>query len=444
MVSDLLSMWSAGTTAGSIADALNRKYKKNLKKQAVFDKLNHLRESGVDTSRSSLRDASAQEETIAPVSEATISKAEQGETVEVGSEYSSANGLFTKTVIRRPFSRKEKETPASLLTALGFNPNVVTLKTFKESAWQAQGKNGRVVDLTSVRYSVEYRENDLSWDKLSEMVQKAKSQPGCFCAVADTPRRAKVNTLLIPIADLHYGLYSDSYNTKLAEKRVEKTIVEAIDFGNGMGDITKIILVIGNDFFNSDTVQGTTVKGTPQDQENCETKGLFEPAFQMITSAINTLSEVAPVTVLSVSSNHDELSTYHLMVGLRALYSKWQPPRNHEVDVIFDTRPRTYLEFGQTLIGFAHDYKQKDVIGLMASEVPELWGRAKNKYFFLAHLHKEITMEDVYGLGIHRLPTISGKSKWSVAQGYVGTREQNKVYLFSDKDGLIGEWYVHA
>ena len=202
------------------------------------------------------------------------------------------------------------------------------------------------------------------------------------------------------------------------------------------------MFVLGNDFFNSDTVQGTTVKGTPQDQENAETKGLFTPAFNLVVDAINELARYAPVTVLSVSSNHDELSTYHLMEGLRQLYSRWTPQKGHEVTVEFNTYPRTYHEFGTTLVGFAHDYKQRDVIGLMASEVPELWGRAKHKYFFLAHLHKEVTVEDLYGLGIHRLPTISGKSKWTVSQGYVGTVEQNKVYLFDDENGMIGEWYV--
>jgi len=54
---------------------------------------------------------------------------------------------------------------------------------------------------------------------------------------------------------------------------------------------------------------------------------------------------------------------------------------------------------------------------------------------FLQHLHTEQVLIEDNNIRIQRLPTISGRSKWSADQGY-NSRRQCKSFIFDAEEGL--------
>ena len=360
-----------------------------------------------------------------------------------------SNGNSVHNIIRRPLTSEEKSSKENVLIALGFNPKNTELTSFDESFWDQNTKAYGVIQLSSIKYSVKYKSGfAYGSDDLHKFINSVKSNKSLYKSIQVQKNIDNSDKLLlIPIADLHYGLYStvsatsNKYSMDISEDRFFKIIDESIERCK-KETLSKIVLVLGNDFFNADTLSGTTVKGTPQDQENGGLKKIYERGVSMVIKGIEKLSAVAPVLVMSVLSNHDEFSAWAMMVTLDKLYNDRDWKSSNRVEVIYGETPRTYLTYGSNLLGFSHHADVKDVYHFMSIENSDGWSRAKNKYFFLAHYHKEITVEDKFGLCVFRLPTISGKSKWSIGQGYVGTVETNKSFLFSPITGIESIFYI--
>jgi predicted nucleic-acid-binding Zn-ribbon protein len=80
------------------------------------------------------------------------------------------------------------------------------------------------------------------------------------------------NLLEISIQDLHYGKMAwtgetgENYDTKIARERFLNAINTLIKRAIGF-EINQILFLVGSDFFNSDNLDNTTTKGTPQDED---------------------------------------------------------------------------------------------------------------------------------------------------------------------------------
>lgn len=441
MIQKIVTWRANGKPVSEIADLLNEEYGTRFVSRNISDKIYQMRKAEDPRVKTlvTTEDQKVDQETLSPKD---IDALVRGGEREIQTSYDPKDDTFVHQVVRKPLTKEQKSSKDSVLRALGFDPKVTELKQFSESFWQSYTKAQGTVDLSSIRYAVSYKTGfAYSSDEMLAYIDQIKSRRQPVRSIK--PQSTDGSMLLIPLADIHYGLSatksatSGEYNLEIAERRVWKSVEEPLAHvkGTKLGQIT---LVLGNDFFNADTLSGTTVKGTPQDQVG-SLKEIYHRGVTMIVDVISSLSKIAPVTVLSVMSNHDEFCTWAMMVTLEKIYGK-----GGRVSVMFDEAPRTYMRFGSSLIGFTHHVNAKDAHPIMSSEMPEDWGKSKHKYFFMAHYHKEMDIEDKFGLVLHRLPTISGKSKWSVGQGYVGTEEVNKAYLFTAADGMVASFYVHA
>ena len=206
--------------------------------------------------------------------------------------------------------------------------------------------------------------------------------------------------------------------------------------GKGTKPITKIekiIFCVGNDFLNSDNVNNTTTKGTPQDNMNSWFE-IINKATQLIINGIDMLRTMAPVDVINVVSNHDMHSMYGIMNTLSAYY------RNID-DITIDTSPLAmkHILIGKTLVTLSHNMNVKDALANITKEAKDMWAKADRAILILAHLHQEMKYKQQGMLEIMRLPTFSGWSRWGSMNQYTSSDFRGKCLLMDKKYGIKDE-----
>lgn len=233
-------------------------------------------------------------------------------------------------------------------------------------------------------------------------------------------------------SDIARNLFADAVNDLLA-----KTAGHVFD---------EILLVVGNDFLNTDNSQNTTTAGTPQD---CDTRHAktFRIARQLITETVKRLREFAPkIVVLFVPGNHDTQSNFFLGEVIDAVFFQC-------VDVVVDNRPtlRKYFKFGKVLLGFTHGDKEKaaELPMLMAIEQPELWGLTLHREIHTGHFHQKkatswVGLSENKGVTVRILPSLCAPEDWHVGKGYVGNTRSAEAYVWDSEEGLVGTAIYNA
>jgi len=114
-----------------------------------------------------------------------------------------------------------------------------------------------------------------------------------------TPWTKQTGKLLeIKILDLHLGLLSwgaetgQDYDLKIAKEVFLEYVSKIVAWGQVMG-CERILFPIGHDFFNSDTPENTTTKGTRQDEDTRWHKTFVE-GWKVVRDALEVCLSVAP------------------------------------------------------------------------------------------------------------------------------------------------------
>lgn len=248
-------------------------------------------------------------------------------------------------------------------------------------------------------------------------------------------RKLSGKCLVIPISDLHLGLYStekvcgNEYNMEIAEKSYYRVISETIERVKNV-PIQEVCFIAGNDLLNSDNISGNTSHGTPQDNADFW-YALIDKAIEMIIGGVELLREIAPVKIYSISSNHDEHSFYCVMKAVELYF------RNVR-DVTVDTSPlpRKYYYWGNNILALSHDMNIKTALDVVSVEAKDYWSKSDHVVLMLGHLHQAMQYEKKGMLEIYRLPTISGASRWSNGKGYVQSEKKNQCFILDDENGI--------
>ena len=235
----------------------------------------------------------------------------------------------------------------------------------------------------------------------------------------------KGNTLYeVSIPDIHLGKLAWQSETGVAKynlKEACRVFDEAVDyFVNKASQFNtkNILLPIGNDFFNSDNQENTTTAGTRQDEDSRWQK-TFETGCSLCVDAINKfLLNNHQVNVIMVPGNHDQERVQFLGYYLEAWFK--------DCDSVFvDNNPtlRKYFKFENNLIGFTHGKyeKKQQLLTLMQSEVPKLWGASTYREWHLGHLHVDALTEE-NGFKVRRIPSLTAADAWHAQVGFT----QNK------------------
>ena len=242
--------------------------------------------------------------------------------------------------------------------------------------------------------------------------------------------------------DIHFGSLTRKeetgidYNMDIASKDVLESSQFHLDFISNFNP-EKIVMPIGSDFFNVDTVVNTTTNGTYQ-SEHSTWKHTFDIGCRLMIASIDMHKQIAPVEVLIIIGNHDTQRSFALGAFLQAWY------RNDPL-VIINNEPtiRKYFSWGTTLIGLSHGQEKQgtNYLGLMNIEAREACGSAIYKEFHLGHKHHLNVKEDL-GFRVRGLGGLTATDEWHFKMGYGALRE-SQAFIINKSRGIIAQSSFH-
>ena len=328
-----------------------------------------------------------------------------------------------------------------LLKVHGFDCNEWDILSARNTIRQVISKQDGTVTLYASYITVKpKKDNDVSCEKYNEFFDRLDRNYSLPEIKENNYYKIGDKLLLIDIADLHMNLQAsmfttgNEYNCELAEK-LFFYVIEDVLTRTKHYDFEEIVFCVGGDALNSDSISGTTTKGTPQTND-VHYYDAYEKLCEMTIKAIDILKNKCKVHVIYVMGNHDEVTGYKLAKYIDAWF-------RHEDRVVVDYRPlpRKYKVFGKTLLCFAHNGDIKKLPMLIADEAREYWSEVDTTEVFLQHLHTENVLFEDYNMRIQRLPTISGKSKWCNDKGF-SSKRQCKSFIFDLENGLTDVIYT--
>jgi hypothetical protein len=328
-----------------------------------------------------------------------------------------------------------------LLESHGYDVNQWELLNAKNNIWNIYSKKDGIQTLYSSKVTVKPKAVIFSEEWIKNVIEGIDFNKDLKKYNHNTKEGVTVE---VNFADVHLGKFvkeivaSGEYNIDIAIERYSNAINETIERISQF-NVKQIILPIGQDFINFDTLDGTTTKGTRQDMNEFY-QTIYERAYETLLRTVETLRSISPVKVIYVKGNHDHLSTYTMCVSLYNLY-KYNNMSDVEVD--YSTHQRKYIKIGKSTLGLSHGENEKNrITNCMQTDVPELWDN-KYRYFHLSHKHTEARKE-VGGVVYSWLGSMSESCKWTYESGFVGSQKKGHVFLYDDEKGMFGEFYINV
>jgi hypothetical protein len=249
----------------------------------------------------------------------------------------------------------------------------------------------------------------------------------------------------IDMADLHFGKLAwneetgQDYDIQIAAKAAREAFMELLGFVGHL-PVSRILLPLGNDFFNVNGATESTMNGTRQ-VEDTRWQKTFREGRKLLVELIDMCAQTAPVDVLVVPGNHDRERMFYAGDALECWYHSHQ-----SVLVDNGAQLRKYYSFGKNLIGFTHGSEEKFTAlpGIMALEEPQKWGNSAHREWHIGDRHhKEILRQDLVereGVVIRLMRSLTPLDDWHYRTGWVGAEQAAESYLWHPENGVIGQF----
>lgn len=337
-------------------------------------------------------------------------------------------------------TENEAASPVLIMAKCGFDPllwEVITCRVISGS-WDVTIKNndGEGVLHTNRKYSVTLTVKPLGGKlTMPQVLEAFRNLPPVKAAKYN---RQKGDALLeLPIMDFHLGKLAwgeetgqDDYDLKIAEQLWRETIEDLLSKGVQVCKPEYILFPIGQDFFHFDTPKTTTTSGTQLDSDTRWQK-MFTKGVSLLVEAIEQCRIIAPVKVIWIPGNHDQMLSFAATVGLYQRYTECA-----DVDVDLSPTKRKYHRYGKNLIGYAHGENEgKRIEGLMQVEAPDDWGQTLWREMHLGHLHSESSYSKG-GVVFRRISSITSADAWHAEMGYLGATRQAQAFVWHAEKGL--------
>lgn len=326
-----------------------------------------------------------------------------------------------------------------MLEYLGYNADEWEFVFLTTSMWNQHTKEQTTKQLYAVKFKIKPLIKTLTLDKALESAKEVFDK-GIEPIKFKKEKKKKLNDELlieIPAIELHLGKYAEelesgqNYGTEIAKSRFYEILRQILE----MQEIVKAdrcVVMIGNDFFNSDTVGNTTTKGTQQFND-IRWKSLFIVGLELYKDFFNTLRcRFNHVDVRLCQGNHDVMSSFYLYMALSAYYRL-------DAIVKFEENYREYqcYRFGDNAIFFGHgDGNIKRIIQSIPAEFRKEWGEAKFSELHLGHYHKEWSVDDTNGMVVRRIGSPTGTDSWHYSERYVGSTQKHQLFVWHKSQGL--------
>ena len=246
------------------------------------------------------------------------------------------------------------------------------------------------------------------------------------CDIAYHPEREPFElqgTLdVLPLYDMHMGKqHPDGSYQEFPWMQFDDLLF------SGEGEHIEIIL--GGDFFHTDTATKQTTRGTPQDAmlPEHETELGWSTAVEIAARAQKAYRHVH---IRVLYGNHDERSMMHLRQGLANLGAVMG----------FEVSGGHLLvsQWGKTMLAYEHGDgpKPQALKDVLADNYASIWGQCKWRHAFTGHLH-HLHSRDIGGLVIHQQATSAKSDRWHEKNGYTTSESAIRMYTYDVDFGLI-------
>jgi hypothetical protein len=302
-----------------------------------------------------------------------------------------------------------------------------------------------VVPLYHMELRLVRKEKEIkAYDAIETMIQDAREfipkYPPLKYGRHDDPMLCE-----IAMPDIHFGRLTwheesgDDFDIKIARQVVETSMQKLLRYSQSFG-VERILLPIGNDFFNVNSKDNTTVRGTLQ-QEDTRWQKTFRAGRILATEMIDACTAIAPTDVLFVPGNHDEEKIFYLGDALECWYRN-----NSNVSIDNLARSRKYYAYGKVLLGFTHGDAEtmKKLPNLMQFEEPKLWGNSIYREWHTGHWHHKtdfvMEVEEQIGIVVRILRSLVPVDAWTFSKGLVGSQRAAEAFLWHPENGLVAQF----
>ena len=326
-----------------------------------------------------------------------------------------------------------------MLEYLGYNADEWEFVFLTTSMWNQHTKEQTTKQLYAVKFKIKPLIKTLTLDKALESAKEVFDK-GIEPIKFKKEKKKKLNDELlieIPAIELHLGKYAEelesgqNYGTEIAKSRFYEILRQILE----MQEIVKAdrcVVMIGNDFFNSDTVGNTTTKGTQQFND-IRWKSLFIVGLELYKDFFNTLRcRFNHVDVRLCQGNHDVMSSFYLYMALSAYYRL-------DAIVKFEENYREYqcYRFGDNAIFFGHgDTNLKRLVQSIPAEFYKEWGESKFRELHVQHLHSEFTVDEHNGMITRRISSPTAVDSWHYSERFNTAVQKHQVFLWHKSQGL--------
>jgi hypothetical protein len=189
------------------------------------------------------------------------------------------------------------------------------------------------------------------------------------------------------------------------------------------------VIVNLGDFFHTDNMEGTTTRSG----HSLDVDGRYAKMVQVGMLIIRRMIETAltrhkTVRVINAIGNHDDTSSIFLAEALRNIY-------DNEPRVIIDrsTGPFHYIEFGKWVAGVHHGHtcKADKLPLLMATDVPDMWGRTFFRTWLTGHIHHD-TLKEYNGCTVESFRTLAAKDSYAAWGGYRSLQDSKCLVIHEE------------
>ena len=234
------------------------------------------------------------------------------------------------------------------------------------------------------------------------------------------------------------GETGQDYDKNIAQDRFN-TIYNEILEQQKVEQCGTCLMCIGNDFFNSDTVNATTTKGTPQTND-LRWQKLFNIGLELYTKMILGLSDkFNNLEIRLQSGNHDKMASFYLYIALSCYFKDYK-----NIHFSKDYKDVQCFLWGKCGIFFSHgDVNLKRLIKSIPAEFYEEWGKTIFRELHLGHLHKELVVDDDSGMITRRIGSPTATDQWHYEERFIGATQKYQTFVWDKEKGLQNIKYIN-
>lgn len=358
---------------------------------------------------------------------------------------------------------KEIETVEELLESAKIDLSIWEVVEQSVNNWEVAGKRrmgqgeaGRwnadqlwKTGLRQIKVKLRRRAPKPIQDAIKDLLKNVKP-----LATKKPPRAAKSGRHMMEIGlhDVHlaklcYGVETGTnYDLKIAEKEYRSAIDEMLGRSTGF-NVNKITLPVGGDFLHFNSEDKMTANFTPMaTSADDRLSKVWRAGCSAMQYAVERCLEVAPVELVYIAGNHDRTSSLYISEWLAAKFD-----HNKSVSILNGPSHRKYISYGPSLLGYTHgDEVPADRLPqLMATEAPHQWAASRFRSWRTGHWHKRkstrFNVGDTHGgVEVYVFPSLCGTDSWHYRKGFVGNARMAEVHFWSETDGPVGNFIVHA